>query len=525
MSGLRKFVDRLMLLGKGFRQRSALLIALFVLVISGGISKTAQAASRREIKVQAAASLTELIDVLEIEFEKLHPQFDLLINLASSGQCAKNITDGVDCDLFLAAGVQPVKKLIELGRASAGDRQDIFANSLVIVVAPENQLVSCPHDLLQPSVKHIAIGDPGHAPVGYYARDALTRLGIWEQLVKKRKLMREIHVKAALLRVAGGFADAGIVYATDALRKSQELKVAYRFPKSTHAAILYPALLLSAAENREGGLAFIKFMRSESAMRLAASHGFVPASAIGPGSVGRPGDDNTNISTGTAFSIWKVLRLSLLTSLLSLLLVLIPGIAVSWFLARSRWPFTRFIEALVYAPLVLPPVVVGYGLLLLFSPGSSPLGGMLKSAGVDVVGTWKAVVLACAVVSFPLFVRSLKASMQNVDPRLERTSRLLGAGRWRTFFKVTFPLSFRGLAAGCILAFTRALGEFGATVTFAGLIKDRTFTLPLAIFDSIILRDRPVLALNLVAVSLGISVLAVVAAEFIGRSNRGGKLS
>jgi molybdate transport system permease protein len=166
---------------------------------------------------------------------------------------------------------------------------------------------------------------------------------------------------------------------------------------------------------------------------------------------------------------------------------------------------------------VLPPVVVGYGLLLLFSPVKSPLGRWLMASGFEVVYTWRAVALACAVVSLPLLLRSVKTAVEAVDTRLERAARLLGAGPWRVFFSITLPLSLRGIIAGAILAFTRSVGEFGATVMFAGMIPNRTVTLSSAVFQKIMLLDDDRGALRLVIVSVLLSVAALMIAEWLNR--------
>jgi len=192
---------------------------------------------------------------------------------------------------------------------------------------------------------------------------------------------------------------------------------------------------------------------------------------------------------------------------LSTLLLLPLGIAAALALARFRGPGKGALETLLSLPLVLPPTAVGLLLLELLAR-RGPLGGWLHARGIEVVFTWKAVVVATAVMSFPLLVRSARTAFEEVDPRLVGIARTLGCGAWAAFFRVTLPLAWRGVLAGTILAFSRALGEFGATVMIAGNIPGRTRTLALAIFhDSQIGRDDRAMVLAGVTIVLAFTAL------------------
>jgi molybdate transport system permease protein len=170
-------------------------------------------------------------------------------------------------------------------------------------------------------------------------------------------------------------------------------------------------------------------------------------------------------------------------ALLGTSLVLPPGIALAWLLARRQWRGKTLVETLVSLPLVLPPVVTGLLLLKLLGR-RGPLGSWLwESFGLEVVFTWKAVVIALAVMSLPMLVRAARAAMEAVDPLLEQQARTLGAGELRVFFTVTLPLARRGVLAGTLLAFARALGEFGATIMIAGNIPGQTTTISVAIYN------------------------------------------
>ncbi len=206
----------------------------------------------------------------------------------------------------------------------------------------------------------------------------------------------------------------------------------------------------------------------------------------------------------------SALLLSLRVAVCAVVLVVPPGVLVAWVLAKSRMRGKSLLDTLVSLPLVLPPVVTGYLLLMLMSR-NGPLGRVVQSAfGVElrIVFTWYAAVIASAIVSFPLFVRTVTVAFGAVDPRLEDTARSLGAGRIRTFFTITLPLAGRGLVAGLVLAFARSLGEFGATVIVAGNIPGMTQTIPLAVFN-LYQTGKDEMAWRLIGVATAVAFVAL----------------
>ena len=186
------------------------------------------------------------------------------------------------------------------------------------------------------------------------------------------------------------------------------------------------------------------------------------------------------------------------------------ALAVSWLVVKRRVPGRILVEAVVSLPLALPPVAVGLFLLLLLGR-EGPIGGVLDGLlGVEIVFTWVAAALASAVVSFPLMARAIMVAMGDVDERLEMSARSLGAGPLRVAATITVPLAYRGILAGLLLGFVRALGEFGATITVAGNIPGRTQTLPLAIYQNVQTRnDDTALALAGVSIALAAATLLV----------------
>jgi len=209
---------------------------------------------------------------------------------------------------------------------------------------------------------------------------------------------------------------------------------------------------------------------------------------------------------------WQIVRFTLGACTLSTLLILPIGLAIAWPLARYRWPGKLLVETLVTLPLVLPPVATGLLLLKFFSRRGGVGHFLHQYLGIDVVFTWRAVVAAAAVMSFPLLVRSARVGFQSVNQRLEQIARTLGARNARVFFTITLPLASRGIVAGIVLAFARAVGEFGATILVAGNIPGRTTTLSLEIFEAVQLGHDPV-AYRLLIVAVVIAFGAVWLSE------------
>lgn len=217
---------------------------------------------------------------------------------------------------------------------------------------------------------------------------------------------------------------------------------------------------------------------------------------------------------------WQTIGFTVWVSALSTLAMFPVGLAIAWSLARREWRGKSVVETLVTLPLVLPPVATGLILLKLLGR-RGPLGAFLQdSLGLEVVFTWRAVVVALAVMSLPLLVRSARVAFEEVDARLEQIAATLGAGPVRVFFTITLPLAARGILAGTVLAFARALGEFGATIMLAGNIPGKTSTLSLAIYQSVQLGDDDH-ALRLLGVSAAIAFLAVWTSSWLLRGKGG----
>lgn len=214
---------------------------------------------------------------------------------------------------------------------------------------------------------------------------------------------------------------------------------------------------------------------------------------------------------------WQALRLSLEVAVRSVLFSLPFAIAAAWLLARRRFVGRTFLDAAFHLPLVLPPVVVGYFLLLIFG-SRGPVGAWLaEQFGLRLVFTTAGAALATAVMSFPLVVRAIRLSMENIDPGLEAAARTLGARGWDRFFSITLPLTLPGILAGAIVAFSASLGEFGAVITFVSNIPGETRTLPLALYTAIQTPDGDAAALRIATLSVSLGLAGLLLSEWLAR--------
>ncbi|OLO06383.1 molybdate ABC transporter permease [Salinicola sp. MH3R3-1] len=217
---------------------------------------------------------------------------------------------------------------------------------------------------------------------------------------------------------------------------------------------------------------------------------------------------------------WQAITLSLKIAGSAVGWIVLPGIAVAWLLARHKFRGKALLDGLLHLPLVLPPVVVGY--LLLLSLGRNGWLGqwLYQGFGLSLPFTWQGAAIAGGVMAFPLLVRAVRLSLEAVDPKLEAAAGTLGANRWRVLFTITLPLAIPGLLTGTVLAFARALSEFGAPITFASNIPGETRTLPLALYTLIQTPGKEAAAARLCVLSIVIAMLSLMASEWLARRAR-----
>ncbi|CAN5236378.1 molybdate ABC transporter permease subunit [soil metagenome] len=214
---------------------------------------------------------------------------------------------------------------------------------------------------------------------------------------------------------------------------------------------------------------------------------------------------------------WTAILLSIRVAVIATLISTPLGIAVAWLLARRNFWGKPIVDAVIYLPLVLPPVVTGYLLLLTFGKRGLVGAWLAEHLGIVLAFRWTGAALACGVMSFPLLVRPIRLSIEAVDRKLEQASSTLGAAPWKVFVTVTLPLAMPGVLAGMVLGFAKAIGEFGATITFVSNIPGETQTISSAIYSLIQTPDGDTAALRLVIISISIAVLALLASEWFAR--------
>jgi len=219
---------------------------------------------------------------------------------------------------------------------------------------------------------------------------------------------------------------------------------------------------------------------------------------------------------------WSIITLSLRVSIAATLFTLPAAYALAWLLARRRFAGRALVDALVHLPLVVPPVVTGWLLLIMLGP-AGPLGSMLdRWFGVTFMFHWTGAALAASVMALPLMVRAIRLSIDGVDRRLVAAARTLGASKWHAFRTITLPLTLPGILAAAMLGFARALGEFGATVTFVSNIPGQTRTLPLAIYTGLQMPGGEAAVTRLAIISILLSLGALLASEWLIRRANGG---
>lgn len=453
------------------------------------------------VAVFAAASLEAPLSELAERYET-ERGVRVSASFGGSQALARQIALGAPADVFFSAGSPPMRSLISEGLVNPEDVSRPISNELVVVASPAlaPSLMSL-ESLAAPSVGAIAMPDPNLAPAGWYAERALASAGLREAL--RPKTVETPNVRAALAAVSAGVADAGFVYRTDA-RTAPELRAAFAVPPALHPPIRYQVAPIVGSPNPAAARDLAEFLASPEAADVFAAHGF-GAGDSPPSEIAPP----TPPSALDGFP-FRTLAITLQVAVAATLMNIPLALALGWLVAKKRVRGRFFLDALASLPLALPPVAIGYALLLAVGP-NGPVGRVAEELfGARIVLTWFAAALAAAVVSFPLVARAFITAMEGVDERIERSARSLGAGPMRVFFTITLPIARRGILAGALLGFVRALSEFGATIVVAGNVRGETQTLPLAIYENIQLgRDSQTLVLVALSVALAAVSVAV----------------
>lgn len=422
------------------------------------------------VSIAAASSLSAALNGLTLDSP-------VRLTVGSSSRLAQQIEAGLDADIAILADDRWMDQLEQNGWIAK--RNALIRNRLVIVGSPDLH-----------GANRIGIGAQG-VPIGNYAREALHSLGMLDAL--QDQLISAPNASAVLAQAESGLVDSAIVYSSDAHR-SQTVSAGLVIAQDAHRPIEYTIGLTQTGQDNQAAVAWFDRLQSEASRAALTQYGFTESTP--------PITKSNPRITAPPIETREPLMRSLWIALLALLVSLPPAIALGWLMARRSFTGKTVLSTVCLAPLVLPPVVTGWLLLRL-----------AHWTGVDIAFTPWAAVVAAAVVGFPLLMVLIRGAIESVDVRYEQQAQTLGLTPFAAFRRVTLPMALPGLAAGCILAFARALGEFGATAMFAGDQPETTRTLALAVYAATETPGAESSATHLVLSSIVITLVALFAYE------------
>ena len=466
------------------------------------------------ILVLAASSLTDVLPTvarLWTERRGATARF----SFDATSRLAPQIEAGAPADVFVSADEEWIGWLDGRGLVLDGSVRIVARNELVFVVPRGAEGPTGAEGVTSLATVGVA-GE--NVPAGRYARQALRSAGVWGPM--EGRVVTGGSVRGVLEWVARGEVDGGVVYRTDALAEPG-VRMAFTFADTLHPPVRYAAAVPVTARNPGLARDFVDFLGGPG-LAVLADAGFSPPDPAPPAGqdVATPGPREAASQVAVTLpSVGSAIRLSLLVALVSTLLGLVPAVGLGWLLARHDFTGKTLVTTVVLAPLVLPPVVTGF-LLLSVLGRQSPVGSALSTAGLTVPFTLLGATVAAFVVGLPLYVLSVRGAFEAVDPQYEELSWTLGVPPRRTFLRISLPLALPGIVAGAILAFARALGEFGATVVLAGNVEGSTRTIALAVYTLLEAPSGRETTWLLVGASVGLSLLALAGYEAFSRWQR-----
>ena len=460
--------------------------------------------------VLAASSLQDVLPVAAHAWARAGGT-RVRFNFDATSRLAPQVFRGAPADVFISADGEWMRWLEERASVDPLTVLPLVTNQLVFVVPRD--AASAPTtaaELERSGLARLALAGED-VPAGRYAKMALEMAGVWDGLASS--VVRGGSVRGALEWVAAGEVDGGIVYRTDA-RAEGRVRVAFSLAGDGFPEVLYPGAVAAQTRNRERALEFLAFLRGPEATAIFSEAGFGRAAAGATPSLQQPLQVPSSI-----VDPWSAVRLSLVVALGAVILGLIPAVAVGWMLARRDFFGKSVVSMLFMAPLVVPPVITGF-LILSVLGRRSAIGGFLDGIGLPIPFTILGAVIAAMVVGFPLYAMAIRGAFDTVDRRFEEVSWTLGVPRGLTFRRISLPLALPGIAAGAVLAFARALGEFGATVVLAGNMEGETRTIALAVYSLLESPSGRGAMWTLVIASITLSLVALLGFESLSRWQR-----
>lgn len=426
-----------------------------------------------------------------------------------SGELNSMLEAGSYADIEITASKGTMDTAVEKGYVDSETRFDMFKNDLVIVAAQDSPIDALSLQDVATSQYIVAVGDDS-VPAGNYANQALSTVGCFKD--PDGKVGKESAGKANGTPAYAGTPLEGRVVAQSSagnvckLAQSGEAQVAfvyssdvYRFggvkivgvvPEETHKPIVYPAAICNQSKNVQEASAFLEWaVTDEKALQVWGEWGFnrEQGAAVAAGAANakqgsaQASDGLSEVSSFLANLDWSPLWVTLKTTGVAIVIVFILGLAAAYFLLRMSPKAQGIFDSIFTIPMVLPPTVCGFVLLYLCG-SKTPFGQFFIDIGFPLIFSWPATVIAATVVAFPLMYRSARGAFEALDPNMLDAARTLGWSNARIFFRLMLPLSWSSIAAGTVLAFARALGEFGATLFLAGNYLGVTRTIPIAIY-------------------------------------------
>ena len=469
-----------------------------------------QAASEGEaLRVMAASSLTETFGQAAKRFGAETGRPTPVVSFAGSSRVARQLMEGAPADMVAVANPRWMNVLVREGVVIPRTQRDLVQNRLVYVEPIGSPLkAKSMSDLGLESWSKIAIAGPT-VPAGQYAREVIEKMGLSASILPN--LVIATNVRSTLSLVAQSQVDGGFVYRTDA-HAEPRVRVALTLDASLHSPIRYPVALTQGGAEHPDADAFLSFLLGPVGQQIFQTAGFDSAPGSEP-AVLQAASEAASVDLGGATqSVDGPMRLSVWVAVVSLMLSIVPAVGLGWLMARREFLGKSLLSTVLMAPLVLPPVVTGYLLLKAFGRGGV-FTPVLEAVGIEVAFTRWGAVVAAAVVGFPLLLILVRQAIESVDIRYPTIAQTLGLSPFYAFMRITLPMALPGIIAGCVLAFARALGEFGATAMIAGDQPGETRTLALAVYALAEVPGGEDAAATLVWISLGLCAVALVAYE------------
>lgn len=491
-----------------------LVIAAVALLMAQNRDRSSSGGSARPLLVASASDLQPAFDEIGPLFQR-QTGLDVVFMFGSTGDLARQVENGAPVDVFVSANASYLDLLSDKGLILPDSRRVLAQGPLVVAVnAAVETRVERLEDLLKPEIVHVALANPEHAPYGMAAKQALQGAGLW--LTVQSKLVYGENVRQAAQFVQRGDAQAGLVAASMALASglaNAPVDHGLFDPLEQSIAVIARSPREAAARR------FVALATSPEVQPVLQRHGFLRPSSIVEQQADHKTTARSSRTPGLDLDLHPV-YLSLKVAGLATAICFVCGLALAWLLARHNFPGRHLLDVLTTLPQVLPPTVLGYYLLTLLGTNSSLGHAMERYLGTRLVFTWQGAVIAASVVAFPLFVQTSRAALEQVDPRFEEVARTLGRSEIDIFLTITLPLVWRGVLSGLMLAFTRALGEFGATLMLAANIPGQTRTLSLAIYDAVQAGEAGQATL-LVAIMTVLAIGLLLGAHRLGRDPQG----